>query len=95
MDLILKPILTEKTNAIEESLKVYTFRVTKEATKGEIKAAVESTYDVHVTKVRTLRTATKRGQKFTKTGVVQSMKGSFKKAFVTVKEGESIDIYNL
>jgi large subunit ribosomal protein L23 len=93
-DVLIKPILTEKANAQQEKLRRYAFKVDKKANKLEIKKAIESFYGVTVTNVNTLVVPGKNKSRFTKAGVISGRKPSYKKAFVTVAEGENIDMYS-
>ena len=72
----------------------YGFIVRPEANKLEIKKEVESLYNVTVLEVNTLRYAGKRSQRYTKAGLVRGKKNDFKKAIVTLKEGDTIDFYS-
>lgn len=92
-EVLIKPILTEKANAQHDKLRRYAFKVSKKANKLEIKKAVESFYGVTVTNVNTSVTPAKSKSRFTKAGVISGRKPSYKKAFVTVAEGENIDLY--
>jgi large subunit ribosomal protein L23 len=92
-DVLIKPILTEKANAQQEKLRRYAFKVAKKANKLEIKKAIESFYGVTVTNVNTTVAPGKNKSRFTKAGVISGRKPSYKKAFVTVAEGETIDLY--
>ena len=94
MGIIVKPIVTEKMTKLGESLNRYGFRVQKDANKIEIKAAIEAMYDVTVTEVNTIVVAPKKKSRFTKGGVISGKTPSYKKAIVTVKEGEQIDFYS-
>ncbi len=93
-EVLIKPILTEKANAQQEKLRRYAFKVAKKANKLEIKKAVESFYGVTVTGVNTAVSPAKDKSRFTKAGIINGRKPSYKKAFVTVAEGESIDLYS-
>ena len=93
-DVLIKPILTEKANAQQDKLRRYAFKVAKKANKLEIKKAIESLYGVSVTKVNTSVTPAKNKSRFTKAGVISGRKPSYKKAYVTVAEGENIDLYS-
>lgn len=93
-DVLIKPILTEKANALQEKRRTFAFRVSKEANKLEIKTAVEAFYGVSVDDVKTVIVPAKNKSRFTKKGYVQGRKPSYKKAYVTVAEGESIDLYS-
>ena len=94
MDILLKPIITEKMTAQSESLNRYGFIVDKRANKLQIKNAVEVMYDVKVDSVNTMRYGGKTKTRFTKTGVQYGKTKSFKKAVVTLKDGEAIDFYS-
>jgi len=93
-EVLIKPILTEKANAQQEKLRRYAFKVSKKANKLEIKKAVESFYGVTVTDVNTAVVPAKDRSRFTKTGILKGRKSGYKKALVTVAEGETIDLYS-
>jgi len=92
-EVLIKPILTEKANSQQEKLRRYAFKVARKANKLEIKKAVESFYGVSVTAVNTSVVPGKHKSRFTKSGVIEGRKPAYKKAYVTVAEGESIDLY--
>jgi len=92
-DVLIKPILTEKANAQQEKLRRYAFRVDRRANKLEIKKAVEQFYGISVVDVNTTVVPAKAKARSTKAGIVEGRKPSYKKALVTVAEGESIDLY--
>jgi large subunit ribosomal protein L23 len=94
MDIILKPVVTEKMNLKGESLRQYGFVVDKRANKVQIKKAVEELYGVTVESVNTMRYAGKLKSRFTKTGLISGKKNTLKKAVVTLREGETIDFYS-
>lgn len=93
-DILIKPILTEKANAQQDKLRRYAFKVAKKANKLEIKKAIESFYGVTVTNVNTSVSPGKNKSRFTKAGVISGRKPSYKKAYVTIAKGESIDLYS-
>lgn len=93
MSVLIKPILTEKATRESELQNRYGFVVNKKANKIQIRKAIEKTYGVSVVSVNTSISSTERSTKFTKDGLIASKKGAVKKAFVQVKEGESIDLY--
>lgn len=93
-EVLIKPILTEKANAQQESLRRYAFRVARKANKLEIKKAVEAMYGVTIIDVNTVVVPGKNKTRYTKKGFVQGQKPSYKKAMVTVAEGETIDLYS-
>ena len=92
-EVLIKPILTEKANGQQESLRRYAFRVARKANKLEIKKAVEAMYGVTIVDVNTIVVPGKNKTRYTKKGFVQGQKPAFKKALVTVAEGETIDLY--
>ena len=95
MAIIIKPLVTEKmTKITEKRPNVYGFIVKPDANKVEIKKEVEGLYNVTVEEVNTLRYAGKRSQRYTKAGLVKGQKNAYKKAIVTLKEGEEIDFYS-
>ena len=94
MSILIKPIITEKATADSELLNRYGFVVDKKANKVEIKKAVEATYGVSVTKVRTLNVRPDRKTRFTKTGMITGKTAAFKKAIVQVADGDIIDLYS-
>lgn len=93
-DVLIKPILSEKANSQQEKLRRYAFKVSQKANKLEIKKAVESFYGVTVVDVNTAVAPGKNKTRYTKAGFIKGRKPSFKKAFVTVAEGDSIDLYS-
>ena len=94
MAFIIKPLITEKANKLTEKRNVYTFIVRPEANKSEIKAEVQAMYGVKVDSVNTCIYAGKNKSRYTRSGLVKGRTNAFKKACVTLKEGESIDFYS-
>ena len=95
MAFIIKPIVTEKmTRITEKRPNRYGFIVKPEANKIQIKQEVEARYNVTVEDVITMRYAGKRSSRYTKAGLIRGQKNAFKKAIVTLKEGEEIDFYS-
>ncbi|MEN9918497.1 MAG: ribosomal protein [Bacteroidota bacterium] len=95
MGVLIKPILTEKQTAITEKFPTrYGFRVQPSANKVEIKNAVEKMYGVKVDRVNTMNYDGKRKSRFTKAGVISGRTSAYKKAIVTLKEGEVIDFFS-
>jgi large subunit ribosomal protein L23 len=94
MDILIKPIVTEKMTDQGEKLNRYGFVVDKEANKVQIKQAVEELYEVNVTSVNTMRYAGKSKSRSTRSGVQNGRTSAFKKAIVTIAEGEAIDFYS-
>ena len=94
-EVLVSPLITEKVNSQMESSNRYTFQVDKRANKLEIKKAVEEFYGVKVADVNTIVVPGKSKSRFTKAGFLQGVKGSYKKAVVTLGEGESIDLFSM
>ena len=94
MNIQIKPIVTEKANAVSEKTNCYTFAVSPAANKYQIKDMVEKMYGVKVVAVNTMNYAGKRKQRYTKGGLIQGRTPAFKKALVTVANGETIDFYS-
>ncbi|KOF03565.1 LSU ribosomal protein L23P [Roseivirga ehrenbergii] len=93
MSVLKKPLVTEKVSALNEKGK-YGFVVDYKANKIEIKVAVEQMYGVTVEDVNTMRYSGKTKSRMTKSRVVQGQTSAFKKAIVTVAEGDVIDFYS-
>jgi len=72
----------------------YAFRVLRDVNKIEIKKAVEEMYEVTVDEVNTIIVAPKKRSRNTKSGVISGASSSYKKAVVTLKEGDTIDFYS-
>jgi ribosomal protein L23 len=87
-DILVKPIITEKTTALMEEGK-YTFRVPLAATKIEIRQAVEQIFKVKVEAVNTMRYE----GKMKRLGRFQGRRSDWKKAIVTLKPGETIEFF--
>ncbi len=94
MDVLIKPIITEKATSASELQNCYSFLVNIKANKVEIKKAVELAYGVSVNKVRTLNYGPERKTKYTKTGIQFGKTNATKKALVQVVEGDVIDFYS-
>ena len=93
MEILVKPIITEKMTAQGEKLNRYGFVVAKDANKIEIKAAVEKMYSVKVDSVNTQQYVGKVKTRNTTRGVAIGRVNRNKKAYVTLKKGEVIDFY--
>lgn len=93
--IIIKPLVTEKqTKITEKNNNRYGFVVRHDADKLQIKKEVENLYKVSVIAVNTVRYAGKRSSRYTKAGLVRGQKPAYKKAYVTLKDGDSIDFYS-
>ncbi len=91
--IIIKPIITEKADKVSEDLGKYSFVVAKDANKIEIRKAVEAMYNVSVESVNTMVVPGKSKRRNTKSGVLMGKTPSYKKAVVSVADGEIIDFY--
>jgi large subunit ribosomal protein L23 len=92
-NVLIKPIVTEKSTKSGDKLRKYAFKVAKDANKLEIKKAIEAAYNVQVQDVNTQVNVGKKKSRQTKRGVSTGVRASFKKAYVTLKTGENIDFY--
>jgi large subunit ribosomal protein L23 len=93
MSVLKKPLVTEKVSALNEKGK-YGFIVDLNANKVEIKKAVEKQYGVTVQSVNTMNVMGKLKSRYTKAGVLAGRKPNYKKAIITLAEGEVIDFYS-
>lgn len=93
MGVLIKPLVTEKANSQNEKGK-YGFIVDKNANKVEIKKEVEKMYGVTVDSVNTMVYLGKKKTRYTKSRVLTGRRPSYKKAFITVAEGDIIDFYS-
>ena len=94
MEILIKPLVTEKMTDQADRFNRYGFVVARNATKPQIKKAVESLYNVAVDSVNTMVYGGKMKSRYTKSGVITGKTASYKKAVVTLVEGESIDFYS-
>lgn len=94
MNVIIKPILTEKMAGQGEKLGQYGFIVDRRANKLEIRKAVEQMYNVVVESVNTINEKGKLKARYTKAGYLVGRTNAIKKAIVTLKEGDKIDFYS-
>ena len=94
MEILLKPIITEKMTSVVEKHSRYGFVVNGRANKIQIKNAVEKMYGVSVDRVNTMNYKGKIKSRYTKTGTVVGNTGDVKKAVVTLTEGDVIDFYS-
>ena len=94
MEILVKPLVTEKMTDQSERYNRYGFVVDRSATKPQIKKAVESLYNVTVDSVNTMVYGGKVKSRYTKGGIITGKTAAFKKAIVTLVEGDSIDFYS-
>ena len=93
MSILKRPLVTEKVSALNEKGK-YGFIVDIDANKVDIKNAVEKMYNVNVERVNTLSVMGKKKVRYTKAGTLAGRKPNYKKAIVTLAEGEVLDFYS-
>lgn len=91
---LIHPVLTEKSTLLTEKKNQYTFKVDPNADKTLIKKAIEEKFDVKVSSVRTVMCMGKRKRQFTRKGLIEGKKSNWKKAIVTLKDGDAIDFYS-
>lgn len=91
-DMLVRPVVSEKSNIQAEDLNQYVFEVASNANKIQIKEAVETIFDVTVTNVNTMVMPAKRGKRG-RNWYVRTKQ--WKKAVVTLADGDSIELYNL
>lgn len=94
MDITIQPIVTEKATKLTEKLNRYTFRVSPQANKYQIKMLVEKLYGVKVVNVNTAVVRGRNKSRWTKSGLLRGKTSAYKKAFITVGEGQTIDFYS-
>ena len=94
MEILIKPVVSEKMTDQSEKLKRYGFVVNHAANKIQIKKAIEAAYGVSVDSVNTMNYGGKSKSRFTKAGLIQGKTNKFKKAIITVAEGDVIDFYS-
>ncbi|MEK6565121.1 MAG: 50S ribosomal protein L23 [Bacteroidota bacterium] len=90
--LLIRPIITEKITGMQDH-RQYAFEVPLTANKIEVGKAVEKKFKVKVTSVRTLRVKGKRKSHLTRGGRFEGRTNTWKKAIVTLKEGDKIDFF--
>lgn len=94
MGVIVKPVITEKMTNLTEDLNRYGFVVDVKADKLQIKEAIEKMYDVSVERINTMNYKGKHRTRYTKGGWVEGRTNKYKKAIVTLTEGDAIDFYS-
>ena len=87
-------MVTEKMNRLTDKEKKYGFIVKPQANKMQIKAEIESLYKVSVTGISTMRDAGKNKSRYTRAGFTKGRTNAYKKAVVTLKDGDVIDFYS-
>jgi large subunit ribosomal protein L23 len=94
MDIQIIPIVSEKANALSEKNNRFSFKVSPEANKYQIRDLIEELYDVKVVEIKTMNYDGKKKQRYTRTGIQRGKTAAFKKAIVTLAEGQTIDFYS-
>ena len=94
MEVLKKPLLTEKISQLTEKLNRYAFIVDPRANKIQIKGAIETMYGINIVAVNTMRYVGKLKSRNTKAGAISGRAAKYKKAIITVKDGETIDFYS-
>ncbi|KAA3625654.1 MAG: 50S ribosomal protein L23 [Bacteroidetes bacterium] len=91
--ILIKPIITEKAEMLSENLGKYSFVVDSNANKIEVKNAVEEMYGVTVDSVNTMIMPAKIKNRMTRSGILKGRVSGYKKAVVTLADGEEIDFF--
>ena len=91
-DVLRRPLVTEKTSYQSGKLNQYSFIVADNATRTQVKDAIETLYDVTVERVNIINTSPKRGRRL-RSRQLLIRKAGFKKALITLAEGQSLPIY--
>ena len=88
-EIVVRPLLTEKGAGLKDNQNQYLFQVDRRANKIEIKKAIEEIFEVHITSVRTIRMPGKKKR----LGRFEGKRPDWKKAVVTVRKGETIELF--
>lgn len=91
--ILIRPLITEKAEKLTTSRNQYTFLVAKDCNKIEVSKAIEKLYNVSVTSVNTIRMPGKAKARNTRSAIIRGQKPSYKKAIVTLKPGDEINIF--
>jgi len=91
--ILVKPLVTEKTDNLTENLSQYVFVVSKKANKVEIGKAINKMYGVKVARVNTMIMPAKAKSRSTRSGILKGSVSGYKKAIVTLADGEEIDFF--
>ena len=91
--ILVKPLVTEKTDILTEKLSQYVFVVNKKANKIEIGKAINKMYGVKVARVNTMIMPAKAKSRSTRSGILKGSVSGYKKAIVTLADGEEIDFF--
>ena len=91
-DVLRRPLVTEKTSYQSGKLNQYSFVVADNATRTQVKDAIETLYDVKVERVNIMNTSAKRGRRLRSRRLLVRKSG-YKKALITLAEGQTLPIY--
>jgi len=94
MDISIKPIITERATKLSEKRNCYTFRVSPDANKYQIKSLIQQIYGVKVESVNTAIVRGKNKSRWTKSGLLRGKTARWKKAYVTVAAGQTIEFFS-
>jgi large subunit ribosomal protein L23 len=94
MNILIKPIVTEKMTSQADKLNRYGFLVDGRANKLQIKNVIEKTYGVTVADINTMKYSGKQKSRFSRGGIITGRRNSYKKAIITLAKGETIDFYS-
>ena len=94
MEILVKPIVTEKLTKQADTLNRYGFVVDNRANKLQIKKAIEEMYSVSIADINTMIRGGKAKRRMTKTGIQNGKMNTVKRAIVTLAQGEKIDFYS-
>jgi large subunit ribosomal protein L23 len=94
MNILIKPIISEKMQAVSEKYNRYGFIVDRKATKSQIKFAIEEVYGVRIDRINTLVQRGRATSRQTKAGLIHGQKNTVKKAIVFVNKEDKIDIFS-
>ena len=92
-NILVKPIISEKAEMLSDGSNQYSFIVNQKANKVEVRKAVEEMYSVNVASVNTMIMPAKAKNRNTRSGLIKGRVSSYKKAIVTLVDGEEIDFY--
>ena len=92
-NILVKPIISEKAEMLSDGSNQYSFIVNQKANKVEVRKAVEELYSVNVSSVNTMIMPAKAKNRNTRSGLIKGRVSSYKKAIVTLADGEEIDFY--
>lgn len=92
-NILVKPIISEKAEMLSDGSNQYSFIVNQKANKVEVRKAIEEMYSVNVASVNTMIMPAKAKNRNTRSGLIKGRVSSYKKAIVTLADGEEIDFY--